>query len=140
MHNVHNKWGRSCIISQITTLKAYFSDFVRRKFEAMFSIVNKNGSYLFIQDGDPSQNLEAFSWRHGRGKRWTLTDTPTESRFEPIRKYISSWQWQVQGRYTKIWDKKGNFSVFSGLCYRHYTLYLDKKTINKTKDQLISYC
>ena len=88
MHNVHNKWGRSCIISQITTLKAYFSDFVRRKFEAMFSLVNKNGSYLFIQDGDPSQNLEAFSWRHGRGKRWTLTDTPTESRFEPSRKYI----------------------------------------------------
>ncbi|KAJ8050580.1 Transposable element Tc1 transposase [Holothuria leucospilota] len=35
---------------------AYFSDFVRRKFEAMFSLANKNGSRLFIQDGDPSQN------------------------------------------------------------------------------------
>ena len=35
---------------------AYFADFIRRKFDAMFSKSDKHGSRLFVQDGDPSQN------------------------------------------------------------------------------------
>ena len=38
---------------------AYFAEFVRRKFQDMFTKANKNGSRLFIQDGDPSQNSKA---------------------------------------------------------------------------------
>ena len=38
---------------------AYFADFIRRKFDAMFALANKDGSRLFIQDGDPSQNSKA---------------------------------------------------------------------------------
>lgn len=38
---------------------AYFADFVRRKFGAMFAKANKDGSRLFVQDGDPSQNSKA---------------------------------------------------------------------------------
>ena len=38
---------------------AYFADFVRRQFVPMFAKANKDGSRLFIQDGDPSQNSKA---------------------------------------------------------------------------------
>lgn len=37
----------------------YFADFIRRKFVAMFARADKEGSRLFVQDGDPSQNSRA---------------------------------------------------------------------------------
>ena len=88
--------------------------------------------------------VKAFSWRHGRGKRWTLTDTPTESRFEPSRKYMfkfDSDKFRVD--ILKFEVRKEIFSVFSGLCYRNYTLYSDRNNQqNQTDlmDHFISYC